>query len=74
MSRRTRPASIHALRRTLRWLRPHSRIRYGVVDVYYKRHLMAVEAHSGRTMCVSSSAERCLGSSACSNGAPGPDS
>jgi tRNA1(Val) A37 N6-methylase TrmN6 len=37
--RPVRPRKMHALRRALRWLRPHDRIRYGDIEVHSKRFL-----------------------------------
>lgn len=39
VSRPAQPRKIHALRQALRWLRPHRKIRYGDIEVHYKRFL-----------------------------------
>ncbi len=39
MKRSTAPRGMHPLRRALRWMRPHSRIRYEDIEVHYKRFL-----------------------------------
>ena len=39
VNRSATPRRMNPLRRALRWLRPHSRIQYGDVEVHYKRFL-----------------------------------